>query len=184
MATTTDKSTRRRPAAPKFEVILILILFGCFIIWSISRCNAKRQAYQQEERIRKGEDTPTAAGGALSADATAKTTVTETTTTVIAKPPVTKPTPPPKAVGSVLYITIDNLNMRDYPHLDSVVTAKLPLFEKVTFMNEVTEFKQEINLGKEMANEPWVKIQTKRGQQGWVYGAGVHYHKKKREGVE
>jgi hypothetical protein len=40
-----------------------------------------------------------------------------------------------------------------------------------------------VNLGTEKADEPYVKIKTKRGTVGWVYGAGVHYVKKKRSGV-
>ena len=34
--------------------------------------------------------------------------------------------------------------------------------------------------GYEIADEPWVKVQHKRGRIGWVYGAGVNYYKKKR----
>ena len=50
-------------------------------------------------------------------------------------------------------------------------------------MNEVTDSTYEVNLGKEKANEPYVKIKTKRGTVGWVYGAGVHYVKKKHSGT-
>lgn len=183
--TTTNEKPPKKSNAPKFEVMLILVLFLCFIMWSISRCNDKRKSYQEEEMIRNGEDLNTAVTN-IDTVAIQNTTTTNSTTTTPPPPPVATPTPKPapKPLGSTLYITIDGLNMRNYPHLDSVVVAKLPLFEMVTFMNEVTDFKQEINLGKEIANEPWVKIQTKRGKEGWVYGAGVHYHKKKREGVQ
>ncbi|MEL7021834.1 MAG: SH3 domain-containing protein [Bacteroidota bacterium] len=181
--------------APKFEIALILIFFACFIMWSVSRCNAKRSEMRQAEIIENGEDLrpkPTVQSGVMR-DATPEVegATTEATPTAQAPqkptPPPSKPKPTPKPsapVGTPLYITIDNLNMRDHPHLDSTVVARLPLFELVTFMDEVTDFKQEINLGKVMANEPWVKIQTKKGKIGWVYGAGVHYYKIKREGVQ
>lgn len=177
----------RKSAAPKFEVLLILVLFLCFIVWSISKCNDKRKSFQEEEMIRNGEDlveTSSSVNAELMKDTTVDATSNTPKASTTTPAPAPKPVTPPKAVGTNLYITIDGLNMRNHPHLDSMVVTKLSLFETVTFMNEVTDFKQEINLGKEMANEPWVKIQTKRGKVGWVYGAGVHYHKKKREGVE
>ena len=51
-------------------------------------------------------------------------------------------------------------------------------------MNEVTDSTFQINLGKEVADEPWVKVRSKKGHVGWVYGAGVDYYKYKRPGVE
>ena len=56
-------------------------------------------------------------------------------------------------------------------------------FEQVNFLGEVTDSTTEVNLGYEIANEPWVKVQHTRGKIGWVYGAGVNYYKKKRDGV-
>jgi hypothetical protein len=73
--------------------------------------------------------------------------------------------------------------MRRSPELKADVIAELSLFSKVFFMNEVTDSLYEINLGYEVAKEPWVKVRTKKGKEGWVYGAGVNYYKKKRSGV-
>ena len=87
-------------------------------------------------------------------------------------------------VKARLYVTIDGLNMRTGPHLDSAVVEKFPLFEEVIFMDEYTDFTQELSLGKETANEPWIKVKSKRGKTGWVWGAGVDYRRKKREGVQ
>lgn len=172
-----------RSNAPRFEIALILIFFICFIMWSVSRCGDKRAEMRAAEIIENSEDLrpPTTD---VRRDTVAVSNAATTVTTTVTTPTAAKPKPQTKNLGTTLYITIDNLNMRTHPHLDSAVVAQLPLFETVTFLNEVTEFKEEINLGKEMANEPWVKIQTKRGKAGWVYGAGVHYHKKKREGVQ
>ncbi|MFK7934191.1 MAG: SH3 domain-containing protein [Saprospiraceae bacterium] len=192
----TDQQPTPKTNAPRFEIALIFIFFVCFIMWSISRCGDKREEMRAEEIIENSEDLQTEESSTanVTSDA-ANTSATTTTTTsgaasttspVTTTPAVAPPKPKPQSstAGTTLYVTIDNLNMRTHPHLDSVVVAKLPLFERVTFLNEVTEFKQEINLGKEMANEPWVKVQTKRGKDGWVYGAGVHYHKVAREGVQ
>jgi len=83
-----------------------------------------------------------------------------------------------------LYVTIDGLNVRTGPSLDSTAISKLALYEEVYFLNEITPFTQQISLGAEMANEPWVKIKSRSGLEGWVYGAGVYYYKRKRDGVE
>jgi hypothetical protein len=57
------------------------------------------------------------------------------------------------------------------------------LYEQVYFLNQKTEWTQEISLGKENVTDHWVKVKTKSGKIGWVFGAGVHYYKMKRKGV-
>lgn len=110
---------------------------------------------------------------------------------VVASTPAPERTPavasPPKVITrntTPLYVTIDGLNMRSAPHLDSAVIVKLQLHEAVEFMNEVTDSTQAINLGKAIANEPWIKVRHKKGHTGWVYGAGVHYYKMKNPDAE
>jgi hypothetical protein len=85
--------------------------------------------------------------------------------------------------GSKLFVTIDKLKVRKTPGLKGELLGELKLFDEVFYMNEVTDSTYVVNLGKEKADEPYVKIKTKRGTVGWVYGAGVHYVKKKRSGV-
>lgn len=82
-----------------------------------------------------------------------------------------------------LYVTIDGLNMRKEPKLKSDVVARLKLNEAVYFLNKKSEKPEEINLGYEKVTDYWVKIRTKSGKDGWVFGAGVHYFKMKRKGV-
>lgn len=84
---------------------------------------------------------------------------------------------------SKLYVTIDKLKVRKTPGLKGESLGELKLFDEVYYMNEVTDSTYTVNLGKEKATEPYVKIKTKRGTVGWVFGAGVHYVKKKRSGV-
>ena len=84
---------------------------------------------------------------------------------------------------SILYVTIDRLKLRTEPNLKSKTLRRLKLHEKVYFANERTDFKEEINLGLEMAYEPWLKVETLDGKVGWVYGAGVDIMKTVREGV-
>lgn len=120
------------------------------------------------------------------------------TTTTPATSPGTKPTRPalssqPAATsaqpaastssGSTLFVTIDGLKVRKEPGLKSETVAKLALYEPVTFLNKKTEWTQEISLGYEKVTDHWVKIKTRSGKEGWVFGAGVHYYKMKRQGV-
>ena len=89
----------------------------------------------------------------------------------------------PKTGGATLYVTIEGLKMRKEPGLKSESVAKLALYEPVTFLNQKTEWTQEISLGYEKATDHWVKVRNKAGKEGWVFGAGVHYYKMKRKGV-
>lgn len=96
------------------------------------------------------------------------------------------PAAAPAAAGSkysTLYVTIDGLNMRKEPNLKSGVVARLKLNEAVYFLNKKSEKPEEINLGYEKVTDYWIKIRTKSGKDGWVFGAGVHYFKMKRKGV-
>ncbi|MCB9333816.1 MAG: SH3 domain-containing protein, partial [Lewinellaceae bacterium] len=80
-------------------------------------------------------------------------------------------------------VTINGLKMRKEPNLKSGVVTRLKLDEEVFFLNEKSEKRDTINLGYETVAEYWVKVRTKSGKDGWVFGAGVHYFKMKRKGV-
>lgn len=70
--------------------------------------------------------------------------------------------------------------MRKFPDLKSAVVTQLKLYEPVYFLNKKSEKPQQITFGKEKITDYWVKIRTKSGKEGWVFGAGVHYYKVKR----
>jgi len=84
---------------------------------------------------------------------------------------------------STLYVTIDGLKMRKQPGLKGELVAQLDLYEQVYFLNQKSEKTEEISLGYEKVTDHWVKVRTKSGREGWVFGAGVHYYKMKRKGV-
>ena len=83
-----------------------------------------------------------------------------------------------------LYVTFEGLNVRSGPGLNYGKVDRLKLYDEVIFLNEITDSTFQINLGQVTPDEPWVKIKTPSGKEGWVYGAGVEYFKKKLEGVE
>ena len=85
---------------------------------------------------------------------------------------------------TVLYSTIDGLNVRSGPSLRNGVVARLPLYGEVIFLNEVTDSLYRIDLGDITPTAPWVKIQLADGKVGWVYGALVSYYKYRQSGVE
>ena len=171
---------------PKVEVLIILVFFASFMAWAISKCDATKKSFQDdsvEETASNGDETPTIDSLSVSADepnndfpsgeAPQLSTIT---------PTVGQPTVSQQPKYSKLYVTIDGLKMRTGPSLDSAVVMQIKLFEQVDFLNEFTDSTYQINLGYEMADEPWFKIQH-RGKAGWVYGAGVNFYKKKREGA-
>lgn len=180
---------------PKLEVLIILVFFLSFIIWAASKCSASGIQDQLSE-ITEGEEAPVEEseesavatenpyGPALptNPDATDATSPTPNTPSGALGNSTVSPrsVPNPSEAFSKLFVTIDGLNMRTGPHLDSTILYKLPLFEEVWFLNEVTDSTQRISLGAEMADEPWVKIKHKKGRVGWVYGAGVNYYRKAR----
>lgn len=98
-------------------------------------------------------------------------------------PPPTASTGSAKASGSTLFVSIEGLKVRKEPGLKGETLETLELYEPVTFLNKKTEWTQEISLGYEKVTDHWVKVRTQTGKEGWVFGAGVHYYKTKRQGV-
>lgn len=209
---TSNPQIKMKGLLSKVEYIVIGVLALIFLMWTASKCNAHKEEAQSAEAIEAKEDSlaqaskqPTTAtlppipeqtaqqpaattsspgtyqpinGEATTAAPTtgAQTTGSQSAAT---ETPATKET----AGLSKLYVTIDKLKVRKEPGLKGQLLGELKLFDEVYYMNEVTDSTFEVNLGREKANEPYVKIKTKRGTVGWVYGAGVHYIKKKRSGT-
>lgn len=176
-------SKQKKRALPSLEIIIILVFFFSFILWAVSKCGSTKQELSATDTVDNASDDANTDSiyfsmpEALPPKEEPEITASTTSGTTDNRPVRTE-------VKARLYITIDGVNMRTGPHLDSAVVEKFPLFEEVIFMDEYTDFKQELSLGKETANEPWVKVKSKRGKVGWVWGAGVDYRRKKREGVQ
>lgn len=167
-------SETKNKLRPKVEIIVMAVFFIAFISWAITKCNtAKREYREAAMREEMGEYPVDSATLAAAKMDSIKAAAEE---------------PPPTSRSSnerytPLYVTIEGLNLRAEPSLKSEVILKLGLFEEVEFMNEVTEFRDSVSLGTEIAYEPWIKVKHRKGRIGWVYGAGVHYYKIKRRGV-
>lgn len=179
------------------ETIIIVIFFLFFIVWAMRKCNNEvqlRQAGNDKYRQQQIKDSLARVQRVAPAPipTPAPATVTSTTTAAIPTPAPT-PTPQPIQPSATspaaanntqqLWVVIDGLNVREKPELKAKSFGKLSLHDRVTFLGDVTKNTQKLSLGAEEADEPWVKIKTKRGTVGWVYGAGVSFYKTKRKGA-
>lgn len=161
---------------PKLEILIIGLLFLGFMLWAMSKCNSTRQQYRAEAEAAAVdealEDSIEATFGVEPLDTSLR--------------PLQKKLPAVSPSGEALpplYVTVKNLNMRTGPSLGNKIVDRLGLFEVVYFLGEVTDSLHTINLGEITTTEPWVKVRTKRGIDGWVYGACVDYYKHELEGV-
>ncbi len=196
-----------------FEAVILVIFLLSVLVWAMGKCSSKKRELtrteleEEDDRPTKPKRDTVFVPNATPAPATSAPVTAQpvpSTQPLTAQPIATQPAavPPPGRTPattpaataakpataaptkySTLFVTIDGLKMRKEPGLKGAAVAKLDLYEQVYFLNQKTEWTQEISLGKETVTDHWVKIKTKAGKEGWVFGAGVHYYKMKRKGV-
>lgn len=83
-----------------------------------------------------------------------------------------------------LFVCVDFANVRSGPGLNHGKVDRLSLYDEVEFLGEKTDSTFRIDLGEVTPDAPWVKVRTKSGKEGWIYGACVHYYKYRLDGVE
>lgn len=174
-----NRMSQKKPLLLKAELLFLLFFFAGFLIWAIPRCSDKQSELNQSGNSGVLEETDSL----KNPRAVANELRQKDTLLILPEPPSTKIPDSLKAVYSRLYVVIPDLKLRTGPSLDSTILQTLPLFEPVLFMEEVSSFTEEINLGYEKADEPWVRVRSMQGNEGWVYGAGVNFYKKKRKGL-
>jgi hypothetical protein len=197
---------------PKAESLILLAFLICMALWAMSKCSARRadtvrqvrdlEDTVPEERPARRDTIAVQAAPQIQALPSPAPPVTQAPQTTVPAPKpgaapkrptltneLSKPTPKPSGStssgtsGSTLFVTIDGLKVRKEPGLKGETLAELKLYEPVTFLNKKTDWTQEISLGYEKVTDHWVKIRTAAGKEGWVFGAGLHYYKMKRQGV-
>lgn len=72
-----------------------------------------------------------------------------------------------------VYAWVDQLRVRSLPTLDSRVIVELLEGDTLYYLNTETVRRTELTLRDKKFNRPWVKVQTKDGKSGWVYGGGI-----------
>jgi hypothetical protein len=189
---------------PRIESILIVVFFLSVGLWMISKCNNTRKAAaRHQEELLEDEEKK---GRAKRRDTAATVLKPAPKPTVKPEPEPQKPATLPKGVmpklgqsvtpaatttpsekkepGAkaetfpTLYVVIDGLNVRSEPNPKASSLATLKLHDKVFFLNKKTEWTQEITMDGKKVTDHWVKVRTRSGKEGWVFGAGVHYYKK------
>lgn len=180
----------------RVALVVLSLLSLLFMIYALNKCGGKDEEYAMvaEENARKNyldslqraEDSLAARSVIdLEVEARAEALRRAATQPLIGDSVVR--TPEPQIIRektTPLYVTFDGLNVRSGPGLNYGKVDRLNLYDEVVFLNEITDSTYQISLGQITPNEPWIKIKTPSGKEGWVYGAGVEYFKKKLEGVE
>lgn len=88
----------------------------------------------------------------------------------------TAPTPTTPTVTEI-YTWVNELRMREEATTDSPIVVTLKEGEPLDFAGEKTDFTEKISLRGTLFEEPWLKVTTKTGKEGWVYGGGVKFYK-------
>ena len=88
---------------------------------------------------------------------------------------ITAPAEKEKA-PTTLYAWVDKLRIREQPTTKSEIVMEVKEGTSFTYLNEKTDYKERINLRGTLYNEPWLKIKTKGGKVGWVYGGAIKFY--------
>ncbi len=83
---------------------------------------------------------------------------------------------PQKEKETTLYAWVDKLRIREQPTTKSEIVAEVKEGTSFVYLNEKTDFKERINLRGTLYNEPWLKIKTENGKEGWVFGGAVKFY--------
>jgi hypothetical protein len=67
---------------------------------------------------------------------------------------------------------VAELSIRNAPDTEAALVGKIPYGGEVTFLDEITDFKEKITLRGVIKYEPWVKIKYNNAE-GWTYKGGL-----------
>lgn len=166
---------------PGIETLIFFTFIGCVVVWGISTCTDRRS--ETARTVREMEDSEPAPTTTVQDKSVNAPDESASKPKEQPKPdPAPTKTPPATdaAAGVPLFVTIDGLKLRKEPGLKGEAIEQLKLNEQVTFLNQKTDWSQEINMDGEKVTDYWVKVRTASGKTGWVFGAGLHYYKMKR----
>lgn len=77
-----------------------------------------------------------------------------------------------------IFVTTSELRLRIAPNLQAETLERLKKGEALIYLNLKSTDTEVVNMGGYTAEEPWVKVVTELGVEGWVYGEGVRFYKK------
>ena len=76
-------------------------------------------------------------------------------------------------ISNTLYSWVDKLNIRDTPSLKGRSVTSAQSDEALTYKGEKSDKTEMIVLRGVLYDEPWLKVETKNGEEGWVFGGAV-----------
>jgi hypothetical protein len=85
---------------------------------------------------------------------------------------------------AVFKINIENLRVRDQPGTKGKELLRLPAGAEVTGLGEFSDFTTAVSLRGVNYEDPWVKIKTNSGQEGWVYAGGLQLNRQSELGKQ
>ncbi len=74
-----------------------------------------------------------------------------------------------------LLINLENLRLRATPGEKGKEIGRLAKGTIVVEAGEISDFTTRLKLRGVQFDEPWIKVKTKEGLEGWVYGGGVNF---------
>lgn len=98
---------------------------------------------------------------------------TPSTATAPAAAPPKEAEPPSPADDNIRYTWVDQLNVRDQPNTNGKVVARVKPNEPLTPTGETSPEPETIVLRGVAYDEPWYRITTADGKNGWVFGGAI-----------
>ncbi len=83
---------------------------------------------------------------------------------------------PEKPASTELVANIDYLRLRNSPGTSGETLAMFQKGEVLYDLGEVSDFTTAVELRGVKYNEPWLKVKTREGQEGWIYAGGVYFN--------
>lgn len=77
----------------------------------------------------------------------------------------------------LIYAWVNNLRIREKPDTKAPIITEVKEGTELEYLEQKTDFTQKINLRGTVYDEPWLKIKTLEGKQGWVYGGAVKFYR-------
>lgn len=104
-------------------------------------------------------------------DTNSRQTTTEVSPDTLATSPPSKvaPSPPPIPV----YAWVDRLRIRAAADTQAEVVEEVAEGSPLEFLGQRSDFTERITLRGSTFDEPWLRVRTASGREGWVYGGGV-----------
>ena len=82
---------------------------------------------------------------------------------------------PTNTVPTQLIVNLENFRLRATPGVKGQEIGRLEKGTVLTDLGEVSDFTTPLKLRGVAFDEPWIKVRTPAGLEGWIYGGGVHF---------